>query len=78
MDTKRGDKMAFINVDLLEGNKRMVLFPDVYATVADQLKKDLVVKVTCYTKYNPQYDERSILVKKITIPKRVNKHLLTP
>jgi DNA polymerase-3 subunit alpha len=78
MPTKKGDTMAFINVDTLEGNKRMVLFPDVYATVADQLKKDLVVKLTCYTKYNPQYDERSIIVKKITIPKRVNKHLLTP
>jgi DNA polymerase-3 subunit alpha len=76
--TKRGDNMAMINVETLEGNKRMVLFPDVYAAVADQLKKDLVVKLTCYTKYNPQYDERSIIVKKITIPKRINKHLLTP
>lgn len=77
MDTKKGDKMAFINVDTLEGNKRMVLFPDVYATVVDQLKKDLIVKMTCYTKYNPQYDERSIIVKKITIPKRINKAILS-
>jgi DNA polymerase III subunit alpha len=74
--TKRGDEMAMINVDTLEGNKRMVLFPDVYAGVAGQLKKDLVVKMTAYTKYNPQYDERSIIVKKINIPKRINKHLL--
>jgi DNA polymerase III subunit alpha len=76
MATKAGAEMAFINIDTLEGNKRMVLFPDVYAGVAGQIKKDLIVKVTAYTKYNPQYDERSIIVKKITIPKRVNKHLL--
>lgn len=76
IQTKRGDTMGFINVDTLEGNKRIVLFPDVYSAVAGQLKKDLVVKFTAHTKYNPQYDERSIIVKKITIPKRVNKHLL--
>ena len=74
--TRKGDEMAFINVDTLEGNKRMVLFPQTYETVVGQLKKDLTVKLTCYTKYDPQYDERSILVKKITIPKRINKHLL--
>lgn len=76
MLTKKGDTMMMLNVDTLEGNKKMVLFPDVYATVQGQIKKDLTVKIQCYTKYNPQYDERSILVKKITIPKRINKHLL--
>lgn len=74
--TRTGNDMAMVNVDTLEGNKKIVLFPDVYATVAGQLKKDLLVKFTCHMKYNPQYDERSILVKKITIPKRVNKKLL--
>jgi hypothetical protein len=52
------------------------LFPDVFAALDTPLKKDLVVKMTVYTKYNPQYDERSIIAKKFTIPKRVNKHLL--
>lgn len=74
--TKRGEMMALVNVDTLEGNKRIVLFPDVYAPFDGQLKKDLTIKFTCYTKYNPQYDERSIIVKKMTIPKRINKHLL--
>lgn len=77
MKTKKGDEMAFLNVDTLEGNKKLVLFPDVYAPFVGQFKKDLIVKIQCYTKYNPQYDERSIIVKKLTIPKRINKHLLT-
>ena len=68
MTTKKGDEMAMVNIDTLEGNKKLVLFPDVWATVAGQLKKDLTVKVNCYTKYNPKYDERSIIVKKITSP----------
>jgi DNA polymerase-3 subunit alpha len=76
MTTKRGDDMAYVNIDTLEGNKRVVLFPDVFAALDTPLKKDLVVKMTVYTKYNPQYDERSIIAKKFTIPKRVNKHLL--
>ena len=76
LETKKKEEMAFINVETLEGNKRMVLFPDVYKTVEDQLMKDLVVKLNCYTKFNPQYNERSIIVKKIVIPKRINKHLL--
>lgn len=77
MQTKKGDAMAIVNIDTLEGDKKMVLFPDVYAPLKGQLKKDLTVKVTCYTKYNPAYDERSILVKQFTIPKRINKHLLS-
>jgi len=76
INTKKGDEMCFLNVDTLEGNKRLVLFPDVYAPLAGQFKKDLTVKFTCYTKYDAQYDERSIIVKKINIPKRINKHLL--
>lgn len=76
INTKRGDEMAMVNLDTLEGNKRVVLFPDVYGTVAGQLQKDLTIKMTCYTKYNPQYDNRDIIVKKFTIPKRINKHLL--
>ncbi|MDK2600519.1 hypothetical protein QO179_23775 [Bacillus stercoris] len=65
LETKKKEEMAFINVETLEGNKRMVLFPDVYKTVEDQLMKDLVVKLNCYTKFNPQYNERSIIVKRL-------------
>lgn len=75
--TKKGDKMAFVNVETLEGAKRITLFPDAYATVEGQLVKDLILKVTLYKKYDPRYDERSYIVKKITIPKRINKTVLT-
>lgn len=75
--TKTGQLMSIVNVDTLEGDKKLVLYSDVYEPFVGQLKKELVVKFTCYTKYNPAYDERSIIVKKFTVPKRINKHLLT-
>ncbi len=74
--TKRGDKMAFVKAITLEGEKEFTLFPNVYETVANELKVGITFKTTCYMKYSPQYDNRSILVKKITIPKRINKHIL--
>lgn len=73
--TKKGDPMAFIRVDFLEGQKDMVCFPMTYATLRGVLKKDMLVKVECNFKYNPQRDDRSLLLDKVTIPKRVNKHL---
>lgn len=74
--TRRGDKMAFINIDTLEGNRRIVAFPNEYAAVADQIEKGIVLKLTLTKKYDPRYDERSYIVKKATIPKRINKTLL--
>jgi DNA polymerase-3 subunit alpha len=76
--TRGGGKMAFINIDTLEGAKRVVLFPDAYKDVEGQLDKDLIIKLTLYKKYDARYDERSFIVKKINIPKRVNKGLLKP
>lgn len=76
IQTRKGEPMAMLNVETMEGNKRMVIFPSVYKDVQGQLQKDLIIKVRVYKKYNPQYDEHSIIVDKITIPKRANKHLL--
>lgn len=76
IETKKGDKMAFINIDTLEGNKRVVLFPTVYVDVMGQLDKDLVVKLTLIKKYDVRNDERSLIARKINIPKRINKSVL--
>lgn len=76
LETKKGDKMAFVNIDTLEGNKRVVLFPDAFKTVEGQLAKDLIVKVNLLKKYDSFRDEISFIVNKITIPKRVNKGVL--
>lgn len=74
--TKRNQLMAFINVETLEGARRITVFPDQYEAIAGQLQKDLILKVTLYKKYDPRYDERSFIVKKMTIPKRINKSIL--
>lgn len=73
--TKKGDPMAFIKIDFLEGQHDMVCFPMTYADIRGIIKKDMLVKVECNFKYNPQRDDRSLILDKITIPKRVNKHL---
>jgi DNA polymerase-3 subunit alpha len=74
--TKKGDKMAMVNIDTLEGAKKLVLFPNIWEGVVEEMQKDLIIKFTCYTKYNFQYDNKDIIVKKITIPKRINKDVL--
>jgi DNA polymerase-3 subunit alpha len=74
--TKRKDKMAFVNVETLEGPRRITMFPQDYATVEGQLVKDIILKLTLYKKYDPGYDERSYIVKRVSVPKRINKTIL--
>lgn len=76
LTTKREEKMAFVNIETLEGIKRIVLFPEAYKTVEGQLDKDLIIKVNLLKKYDSFRDENSFIVNKITIPKRVNKAVL--
>lgn len=78
LKTKKGDDMAFLNIDTLEGNKRMLLFPQQYEKVADLLVNGVTLHFICYMKYSLQYDERSIIIHDIKVPKRINKHLLSP
>ena len=74
--TKKGEPMCFILVETMEGNKWLTVFPEVYQGIKGQLKNGMVIKFKCYMKYNPQFNDRSIIVKKLEIPKRRNKHLL--
>jgi DNA polymerase-3 subunit alpha len=74
--TKKGDEMAFINIDTLEGNRRIVVFPKEYAHVQGQIDKDIIVKLTLTKQYEARTDEYSYIVKKINVPKRINKTVL--
>lgn len=73
--TKKGDPMAFLKVEFMEGVQDMVCFPIQYADVRGIIKKDMIVKFECHFKYNVQRDDTSLIIDKLTIPKRVNKHL---
>lgn len=73
--TKKGDPMAFIKVDFMEGQKELVLFPRQYESVRGTLKKDMVIKVECKFQTDHRRDSRSLIVEKLTVPKRINKHL---
>ncbi len=44
--TKSGTKMAFVGIEDKTGESELIVFPRVYEQVSDQLKQDVVVKVT--------------------------------
>lgn len=71
--TKSGEPMAFLTVDTLEGPKEMVIFSKAYKEVQGQLEQGLIIKIRVYLKYDPRYDKRSIIIDKISVPKRINK-----
>lgn len=79
--TKRTQQpMAIINVDTLEGNKKLIIFPDQYADLDAKLQQGLILKMNLTIKFNsnPNYEQRTIVAQKVTIPKRINKHILNP
>lgn len=74
--TKRGEKMATIEIEALEGPQKLVVFPSIWEGVRGDVQKDLIVKFQAHMKYNPQYDSKDVIVKKMTVPKRINKDVL--
>ncbi|UNY39833.1 DNA polymerase III alpha subunit [Bacillus phage vB_BauM_KLEB27-3] len=72
--------MAIINVDTLEGNKKVIIFPEQYAALDARLQQGLILKMNLTIKFNsnPNYEQRTIIAQKVTIPKRINKHILNP
>lgn len=76
LTSKRQEPMAFLTIDFLEGPRDLVIFPREYADVRSLLREDLVVKVRCHYKYNPMRDERGIIIDRLDIPKRINRHIL--
>lgn len=74
--TKKGEPMAFINVDTTGGNERVVIFPDAYQKLDVPLKNGLIVKMKIYKKYDAVRDEISYIAERIQIPKRINKEVL--
>lgn len=74
--TKKGDMMASLTVETLEGEKRMVLFPQQYKDIQGFLMPDLIVKIRVYMKTNYQRNQKDFIIDAIKIPKRANKHIL--
>jgi DNA polymerase-3 subunit alpha len=69
--TKKGDDMAFIDIESLEGHKNLVLFPKIYSKVKSKLKKDNTVTFTIRKKYNG--DKDSFIVENIKSMKKTSK-----
>lgn len=74
--TKKNQLMAMVNLETLSGELKLVIFPDVFEKLDVPLQEDLIVKFSAYFKFNFQYNERSCLAKKFTIPKRINASIL--
>lgn len=69
--TKRGDDMAFIDIECLEGHKDLVLFPKVYNKLKSKIKKDNTLIFTIRKKYNGNED--SFIIENIKSMKKTSK-----
>jgi DNA polymerase-3 subunit alpha len=76
--TKKGDEMAFVDLDTIEGLQTIVIFPQQYSSIRGQLVEELIMKITVQVEYNAVRGERNYIAKKITIPKKINKGLYIP
>lgn len=73
--TKKGDNMAFLTVDTLEGQRSLTLFPKQYETAKDGLVPGMIMKVGIRAQMNWQRNQRDYIVNSINIPKKINKDI---
>ncbi|MFE4029232.1 hypothetical protein ACFX4N_24045 [Priestia sp. YIM B13551] len=73
--TKKGDNMAFLKVDTLEGERSLTLFPTHYEQVKEGLVAGMLLKVGIKGKMNWQRNQKDFIINSITIPKRINKEI---
>lgn len=71
--TKKGDPMAFLEVDTLEGTRSLTLFPREYAkTVIEGLVPGMLAKINVKAQMNWQKNQKDFILNSITIPKKIN------
>lgn len=73
--TRKGDWMAFLKVDTLEGERSLTLFPSHFATVEEGLVPGMLIKVGIKGKMNWQRNQKDFIIGSITIPKKINKDI---
>jgi len=69
--TKRGDKMAFLNLEDLDGNVEVVIFPELYKSASSLLQKDLCIFLN--GKVNLREDNAKIIGEEIILLDDVRK-----
>lgn len=70
--TKNGDPMAFVDLDTLEGNQSVTIFPSTYEKIERPIKEGYVIKFVCHYQYNAKRDTRDLIADQITVPVRIN------
>lgn len=73
--TKKGDKMAFLNLEDLTGKIECLLFPRIYAEVQDMLVSDEPVLISGYV--NLAEDQKKFFPEKITLLKDASDERVT-
>lgn len=73
--TKKGQNMAFLKVDTLEGERTLTLFPSHYETVKEGLVPGMLMKVGVKGQMNWQRNQKDFIINSITIPKKINKDI---
>lgn len=70
--TKKGDQMAFLTVDTLEGEQRLTLFPQQYQAISHALVPGMMLKVGIRMNMNWMRDQKDFIITTITAPKKIN------
>ncbi|WP_243510102.1 DNA polymerase III subunit alpha [Cytobacillus oceanisediminis] len=73
--TKKGQDMAFLKVDTLEGEKSLTLFPSFYGPVKEALVPGMILKVGVKGSMNWQRNQKDFIITSITAPKKINKEI---
>lgn len=73
--TKKGDQMAFLTVDTLEGEQKLILFPKQFDTVKEALVPGMILQVSIRMQMNWQRNSKDFIIHTVRAPKRINKHL---
>lgn len=73
--TKKGDDMAFLTVDTLEGEQDLTLFPKQYETVKNLLIPGIIFKVGVKGSMNWQRNKKDYVIQNIVAQKRINKEI---
>lgn len=73
--TKKGDNMAFLKVDTLEGERSLTLFPQQYEGISEALVPGMILKVGVRMSMNWQRNQKDFIISSISAPKKINKEV---
>lgn len=73
--TKKQDQMAFLTVDSLEGEQKLILFPKQFESIKEALVPGMILQVAIRAQMNWQRNSKDFIIHTVKAPRRINRHL---